>query len=296
MFSIADRPRYGLYPLRGVTEIPEHLLKRSRERRAAIGGGGADSDAGSAPETASTPASATAAATPATTPRPAAPAPVAPAPPPPKPDPAYVRAYKERKKIPYWALLGLAILPIWAFMYVRSLQNQAEALEGPLAIGQAQYGTCSSCHGATGQGGSGRKLSQGEVLKTFPAIEDQLRWVYFGTEEYEAAGVSSYGNPNREGGAHTTRSYNGTAMPAQGGALSDSQILGVVCYIRYNISGADPTSEEFEAEFERWCSPDSAIFAGLEDGSLTLLGLPHVGDAPAPGSATPYPVEPIAEG
>src|SRR5690606_23239928 len=90
---------------RNVTEIPEHLLKRSKERRAALG---LPTDGGDAP--AATPAAATPAASSPETPAAAAPpakpaAPATPAaPPPPKPDPPYVAAAKRRRRIPFWAM------------------------------------------------------------------------------------------------------------------------------------------------------------------------------------------------
>jgi len=85
-----------------VTEVPEHLLKRSRDRKAALGGGGdsgGDAPAASTPavsestEVAPKAAAPVAAATPA-----AAPEPVAP----------YVEAALKRKKIPFWAMPMLA--------------------------------------------------------------------------------------------------------------------------------------------------------------------------------------------
>ena len=155
-----------------------------------------------------------------------------------------------------WALLGAVVGTL-----------------GPIAIGMENYGSCASCHGADGGGGAGRVLSNGESMKTFPHIEDMLLWVYAGTEAWEAAGVETYGDPNREGGAHAPRSYNGSVMPAQGaeygGALTDYEILGLVCYIRYEISGADEAGEWAE-EYAEWCSEDSEIFAGLESGMLTF--------------------------
>ncbi len=141
-----------------MTEIPEHLLKRSRDRRAALSGesgGEAGSDAAPA---AATPATTTPAAG-------AAPAPATPtgrgqvavpaAAPPPKPDSAVVVAYKRRKRIPFWAMLALSLLPVWAFMYARAVTTQAEAAEGPLAVGDETYGGCQSCHGGSGEGGVG---------------------------------------------------------------------------------------------------------------------------------------------
>lgn len=262
-----------------MTEIPEHLLKRSQARRA----GGGDSSAGSSAG-ATTPAT-VAAAAPATRPAAESPAqkPVS------KPDPAYVAAAKSRQRIPGWVMLTLGMMPVFLFMYVRGLQPQKAEASGPIAVGIAEYNACASCHGANGAGGAGRVLYNGEAMKTFPHIEDMLNWVYWGTEAYEAAEVASYGDPDREGGAHYPRSYNGSAMPAQGamagGALTDAQILGVVCHIRYDIAGADETAEWAE-EYEKWCSAESEIFAGLEDGSLTFATPElNIGDQPRLGTS-----------
>ena len=149
-----------------------------------------------------------------------------------------------------------------------------KVVAGPLSIGATQYASCAGCHGADGSGGAGRPLYQGEVLKTFPRIEDMLNFVYNGSQKYVAAGIKVYGNPNREGGAHAPLSYNGNPMPMQGekagGALTEAQILGVVCHERYTIGGADPASEEYKDEYEAWCSPDSEIFKALEAGSTSF--------------------------
>jgi mono/diheme cytochrome c family protein len=276
-----------------VTEIPEHLLKRSRERRAAVSGEAAPAEATAAAPTAEAPGTAVApaaAATPAG--RAAAPAPAAP--PPPPPDPPYVEAYKKRKKVPVWAMMALAILPLWAFMYVRSLTPGPVVVRGPLGEGATIFsGACSSCHAADGSGGAGRQLNNGEVLKTFPHIEDQLNLVYTGSQAYALAGLPFYGDPSR---AHL--GYNGAYMPAQGathgGALTEAQILAVVCDERYNVGGADEESATYADEFTKWCSEDSAIFAGLEDGSVTFenitttaagTGVLPIGTEPRP--ATP---------
>jgi mono/diheme cytochrome c family protein len=276
-----------------VTEVPEHLLRRSRERRAALGLGGGE-------EGGEKPAAERAPATPATTaeaaPAAAAPsgppgrqpptAPPAPAPPP--PDPPYVAAAKARAKIPIWALAALSLMPIWAFMYVRALTKPPEVASGPLGIGAEVYSNCASCHGASGEGGSGRQLSDGEVLKTFPHIEDQLRFVYFGTEQYNIAGIDIYGNPDREGGPHQTGSFG--PMPAwgteAGGDLTDEEILAVVCHERYTLGGADPASDEYLDEFENWCSEEAPTFVNLEEGG-TLADLDEAGLTTAEGDDFP---------
>ncbi len=277
-----------------MTEIPEHLLKRSRERRSAIGQGGdaadAPSDAAAASNApATTPATTAPAAAPAASGPPArtaAPAPAAP--PPPKPDPVYVQAAKQRRKIPFWAMATLSLMPVWAFMYVRAVTEPPEVVEGPLGIGAEMYSSCASCHGADGGGGVGYPFSGGEVLKTFPHIEDQIRYVYYGTEGYNAAGVEIYGNPDREGGAHVTG--NRGVMPAFGGQLTQYEIVAVVCHERYALGGADPTSEEYAEEYETWCSEESAVFAELEAGTYDYTSP----EAPDMGPAEITPIGPEA--
>lgn len=226
-------------------------------------GGDAPAAAAPATTTAATPAAGTPPPTPAV---PAAPA----APPPPKPDPHYVAAAKRRRRIPFWAMTALSILPLWAFMYVRSLTPAEQVEAGPIGEGLEVYtARCVSCHAADGSGGSGRPLNEGSALATFPHIEDQLNFVYAGSQAFQLAGIEQYGDPNREGGAHTVFSYNGTPMPGWGGAITDAEILAAVCHVRYDLSGAD-SGGDFAEEYEKWCSPESEIFAGLQAGSLTF--------------------------
>lgn len=194
---------------------------------------------------------------------------------------------------------ALSLLPVWIFMYVRSLTAEPEQVGGPLGVGAEMYSGCSGCHGATGGGGVGRQFSEGEVLLTFPHIEDQVRFVYFGTAAYNLAEVEFYGNPDREGEPHTAGSLG--AMPAQsedeGGSLTDDEILGVVCHERYTIGGADPDSEEYLEEYETWCAEAAPAFAALEAGTplaeladgLTdadgaSIEIIPIGDAPVEGS------------
>jgi hypothetical protein len=106
-----------------VTEIPEHLLKRSKERREAASGGASSDSGASVPATTS---SAPAVAKPT--------APVVASAPAPKPDPSYVVAAKTRKKIPFWAMATLSLLPLWAFLYLIALKPQEKVVEGPMAM------------------------------------------------------------------------------------------------------------------------------------------------------------------
>ena len=268
--------------------IPEHLLKRAQEARDKAAGKTPAADASG--DATNLPAK-TSQAKPTPAPQ------VASAPPPPPPDPSYVVAAKTRKKIPFWAMATLSLLPLWALLYVLAIRPQERTVEGPLAVGAGVYGSCAGCHGANGAGGAGRVLYQGEVLKTFPKIEDMLNFVYTGSQQYISAGLKIYGNPDREGGAHAPLSYNGNPMPQQGekysGGLTDAEILGVVCHERYELSGADSESETWKAEYERWCSPESEIFAGLEAGSVNFDNLAEtyasMPDAPAHVGTDPRP-------
>jgi mono/diheme cytochrome c family protein len=269
-----------------VTEIPEHLLKRSKAAKAKADGAEAPADAPAAPSSAP-------ATTGDTAPAPAAAAkaiePKAPAAPEVQPDIPVVAAYKARKKIPVWAMVTLSILPIWVFMYVLAMKPVVTEASGPLGDGAVAYATnCSGCHGAGGEGvGSAYGFVDGAVMKTFPVIEDQLRWVYLGTKAYSDAGVTIYGDPNREGGAHVTGASGGQ-MPGWKGSITDAEILATVCDERYGLGGADEASDEFAL----WCSPESEIYAQLQAGTATFenlhevfadQGVLEIGSTPIPG-------------
>ncbi len=137
----------------------------------------------------------------------------------------------------------------------------------------------------------GYPLANGEVLATFPHIEDQLRFVYYGTANYNIAGVQDYGNPDRPGGPHLTGARG--PMPAWGeqanGELTDPELLAVVCHERYTLSGADETAE-YAAEFAKWCAEDprsspvskqATCAADLEESVDDII---PIGTAPAAGS------------
>jgi len=206
-----------------------------------------------------------------------------------------VAAYKRRKRVPFWAMAALSFMPVWGFMYARSVTASPQELAGALAMGDEVYGTCSACHGAAGQGVAslGYAFADGEVLKTFPHIEDQLRYVYFGTDGYNLAGVEIYGNPDREGGAHVTGARG--VMPTQGleagGALTDYRLLGVVCHTRFTLGGEEPAGEEYE----KWCSEESPIFAALEGGETTLLTVHEFDDTVMPIGPAPVAGSPASE-
>ncbi|CAN5682996.1 hypothetical protein BH20ACT2_BH20ACT2_09100 [soil metagenome] len=216
-----------------MTEIPEHLLKRSRERRAALGLGGDDADAGDGAAEQTSAATAdeaapAAAATPAR-PEPAAAPAVPEPPPPPEPLPPHVEAAVRRKKIPIWAMPVVDFLPIWAIVYAGTLSPPGEDGGGPLAEGEAIYNSqCSSCHGATGGGGVGPALAGGAVAETFPEFADHVEWIRLGSDGWPEA---TYGANGTEVGA------SGAVMPAFGESLTDEELALVVRYERETFGG-----------------------------------------------------------
>lgn len=210
-----------------MTEIPEHLLKRSKERRAAIGGD--DAPAGDAAAAADAPAAAAEApaATPAVPAAAAVPAEVAPAPKPVRPE---VAAAQRRKRIPYWAMPVLLGLPVWAYAYTGTLEPPAADASTPFALGEAVYGGCAACHGAGGGGGVGPALDA--VLEVFPDYRDHAMWVKLGSTGWPA---DTYGA--------TDKPVNG-GMPAHE-ALTDAELAQVILYERAAFGGLEEGSEEY---------------------------------------------------
>jgi mono/diheme cytochrome c family protein len=236
-----------------VTEIPEHLLKRSKERRAAIGGEEAPA-AESAPATESAAVEAS----------PAAPEPVAAAvaatPEPalvPEPVRPEVAAAMSRKKIPFWALPVLVALPLWAYVYQATLEPAPTGELTPVEEGGVVYqaAACSGCHGAGGAGSASVPALTG-VLETWPDYRDQMMWVRLGS-----TGWSEYAN-----------TYGATDKPVAGGmpahaGLDDQELALVVLYERVEFGGLEEGSEEYLALLE--VAEGRSTFADVGLGELS---------------------------
>ena len=216
-----------------VTEVPEYLLERSRQRRAALGlpGGGApagDGDGAPAP------------AAPAATATDIAPAPAETGPQPAtaatatsviteEPAPVVEVDSGPRSGIPVWMMPVLLILPFWAMVYMGAFA-EPESSGGPRTGPQIYTSAgCGSCHGPTGGGGVGPKLSGGETKLTFPNVEDMIKWVAEGSAPSRGR---PYGDPNRPGGPRPAASGG---MPAFGTQLSPEEIMTVVEYVREQL-------------------------------------------------------------
>ncbi len=248
-----------------LTEIPEHLLKRSRAAK----GGGGGSDGGTASSSAVEPAAAAAspvatgpaalaaasAAVPADKPAPAAP-----------PEPHYIRAAKARKKMPMWAMGLVAALPVWALSYAGTMQQQEveDLLFVDAEIAYTQTGGCAGCHGAGGGGGTGYQLSGGEVLATFPDAVDMMVHVARGSAAIQG---EPYGDPARPGGQHVSGARNQGAMPAQLNALTQVELEMVIFHERAILSGEDTSSPAYE---EWMNSMRERLEAGDEPAAIDL--------------------------
>jgi len=235
-----------------LTEIPEHLLKRSRDAKRAAGGDvPAEAPTEAPTQSANAPAVASAAAAPAA----GAPVPIpASEPPPPEPPKStWVANAEGRKKIPYWVMPVLLFLPIWLIMYIGTLEDPTRN-EGVIYEGGNVYAeNCASCHGAEGGGGVGPGFNNGAIIETFASLEDQVAWIVHGTQGYVDAGRSSYGDTNKGLGS------SGANMPAFGDALTAEEVVYATLYERVALGG-------YEAELPL----AEAIFDGLDHGELEL--------------------------
>ena len=213
-----------------MTEIPEHLLKRSKERRSAIGDDGPSEGTPAASEAVeAAPAAA-----------PVAPAAAAPAVPEPVKVPEPVRpevaAALRRRKIPFWAMPVLAGLPLWAYVYQATLEPAPTGELTPVDAGGEIYvsSACSGCHQAGG-GGSAAVPALTEVVVDWPDFRDQMMWVRLGS-----TGWQEYSD-----------TYGATDKPSQGGmpahpALTDQELAEVILYERVQFGEMAEEGEEYE--------------------------------------------------
>jgi len=233
-----------------VTEIPEHLLKRAAARRAAMAGEEAQSEGAAAAAPAEAAPSSATGAVAAVSKAPRGPAPL------PTlddaetalpPDIAVVAAAKGRKRIPYWAAPVLALLPLWAFLYVYAVQPPPAGDNDALAVGKEVYSAnCASCHLASGDGakggGTGQQLSNGHAVKTFADPLNQVHWIAFGAVG-GARPSGTYGDADRPGGAMNINTLSGQ-MPAFGKTLSPEELAAVTIYVREGLSGGKPADDK----------------------------------------------------
>ncbi len=252
-----------------MTEIPSHLLDRTRSRRQALGlpvaggdGGGAGASGGGA---VAVPAGGgVAPAGGSNLPKgPAAPSgPVEKAKAPAKPPAPYVEAYQRRKKIPMWAMPVLAIMPVWAVLFAGTMEPPKSRTLTLVQAGAGVYGGgagCAGCHGGTGGGGVGPQLSGGVVVRDFANPIDQVRWIILGSADprgkalYESIGKVSKGG-----------------MPGFGETLSLTEIVEVTLHERLTLSGGS-LADEAEAWADLRKIPEEYPEFGFTEEEVELL-------------------------
>lgn len=146
--------------------------------------------------------------------------------------PSYVAAEAvARTRVPMWVMPVLVLLPFWGFLYMGAFgERGTQEVLDPLVLGAQVYRSqgCSSCHGASGEGGVGPALAGGEAALTFPDEADHEAWIKSGS-----GGVKGqpYGDPDRPGGQ---RGPAKGIMPGFPG-LSDEEIKAVVAYEREKL-------------------------------------------------------------
>ena len=217
-----------------MTEIPEHLLKRSRERRQALGlptrgrRGGCRVLRRLVRPTA--PATTTPAAAPASG-RPRHPAgtgraATAQAGPALRAGRASAAARSRSGPCPCWrsCRCGRSCTP-------RPCGRRRSKLTGALAVGAEVFGQCASCHGDRGPGRRRLPVRQRRGAQTFPELEEQVAFVTSGSQVYDG---QVYGDPNRPGGPHIGLA-RATGAPCRPSARSSRRprCSAVVCHERY---------------------------------------------------------------
>ena len=136
---------------------------------------------------------------------------------------------------------ALLFLPLWAFLYVGTLESPTRGETGLIGEGEEVYtntAACASCHGGDGAGtNSGPQLNGGELLLTFPESPDglglaqQIEWIVKGTND---TGVGRpYGAANRgEGGAEGRVAGWFGEMPGFSADLTAREVIAASLYER----------------------------------------------------------------
>ncbi len=177
-----------------------------------------------------------------------------------------VEAAETRKKIPYWAVPVLVLLPLWAVVYYLTLDPPTQA-SSPLTVGADVYGTnCATCHGPTGGGSGNIPALVGEegVTHSFPKPADQVAWVALGSAGWTQAGETKLpGGKSVAGG-----------MPAWAASLTPEDLMAVVLHERTTLDQETFDVATWEDGFEETLQkyvPDEAdaYMAVLEEWKTT---------------------------
>ena len=237
-----------------MTEVPEHLLKRSRDRRAALGlGGGDGGDAGGGGGQLRRPRPPTRAARRAGRRR--GPARGR------RPGRGRGRAGRAAAAVRragaatasgsrFWAMPVLAFLPLWAILYAGTLSSRASTVPTQLAAGRhdLRQPGARAATAPTG-GGVGRPLSAATAARcsrrspTSPTSSSSCG----SAPPAPATPARPTATPNREGGQHTALQLQrqpDAGLPRQ---LTPDELLAVVRHERETFGGEKVPAEQIAA-------------------------------------------------
>lgn len=154
-----------------------------------------------------------------------------------------VAAAGRRRRIPVWAVVLFPALVVWAIIYVNGVTVPPATANTPDAMGAQLYAqSCAGCHGATGGGGSGPAFAGGDLLKTFPKWQDQVKWVDLGSSNWtKVTGSKTFGDTKKPADP-------GAGMPGFGPGGTDAslgcdKIVLVIRYEREHFAGAAPADD-----------------------------------------------------
>lgn len=138
----------------------------------------------------------------------------------------------------------LLFLPLWAFLYVGTLESPTRGETGLIGEGEEVYANtaaCASCHGGDGAGtNSGPQLNGGELMLTFPESPDglglaqQIEWIVKGTNDTGVGrpyGAASRGEGSAAAAEGRVAGWFGE-MPGFSGDLTAREVIAVSLYER----------------------------------------------------------------
>jgi hypothetical protein len=196
------------------------------------------------------------------------------------PDPVapWVAAAQSRQKIPYWAIPVLALLPIWAAVYMLTLDTPTPTELGAYEAGNEVYSNkgCSGCHGGAGAGNGNNPALIGPTgaTKVFTVPANQITWIALGSAGYKEAGLETYGD------ADVVLPIGG-GMPGWIDSLTAEEIMDATLHERSALNDEEFSVEMWRDGFEEALS---ALLPADKVAEFTAVLDDWEADPPAPAA------------
>ena len=260
--------RAAVYRGHAVTEIPEHLLKRSRAARRA---GPRATPPATLPPHAAAAAPAHRRQRPARRRTPAARRqrlrPRRPARRRRSPTPRSSRRPRRATRSRSGRWPRSASLPLWAFMYVRVAHPSRRSHRRPARRRRRGVQRAApAATAATGEGGVGHAVRRRRGPQDVPPHRGPAALRVLRHRRVRLGRGRDLRRPAPRRRRSPDQGARRHAGGQGGGALTDAEILAVVCHERYTLGGADPTERRTSTEYEKWCAPRRRSSPALEDG------------------------------